>query len=530
MDPSGQSSSTSQQPTEETLVDLKKAIWARRPILGDIMEKHGKKNLFDYSKDFLDVNPSPLLDARKEELISMTEELLIPRIGAKDARGVAEELRKLPLVSTTDHHGPIQHPFFLNANIISALPYSEFTAHPLDYLVVFSFASVSLNNASAFSRGVLFHGGMNGSGNLIRLPILPDKMKMGVVHATRSFTGDEVNKAQDLLLQKQKAGEVTAKRAEGIHHILQEFFASPDVLDAPDFNAQLTKVTYNTWPQFFSPAVGTNAIVPAMPKLVYLEIETLVNALLERYPLHNPASLLYRVLFDPVCVPLIQKYFNNLPGAFSEESEWGSYFFWGLDDKQHRVRLKREGNRICSFGGTISCDLTPEAISEALRTKKIYPGMFLCYLVVSLYYGMKCLGGFCQVNDLTLAKQAWMQFLEDLGEHEEAAAVIPVQTKELGGDGLVLVHLHTRKDELVPATGFDMLLDESDTTFPQFLELSKKVTLEEMMNPMLPEIYTVLYPSHERDPNLLSATPEKIYKATGLQEKLLSELPSSFDE
>ena len=66
MDPSGQSSSTSQQPTEETLVDLKKAIWARRPILGDIMEKHGKKNLFDYSKDFLDVNPSPLLDAEKK--------------------------------------------------------------------------------------------------------------------------------------------------------------------------------------------------------------------------------------------------------------------------------------------------------------------------------------------------------------------------------------------------------------------------------------------------------------------------------
>jgi hypothetical protein len=292
-------------------------------------------------------------------------------------------------------------------------------------------------------------------------------------------------------------------------------------------NTQITKIAFRTWPQFFHRAVGNSKELPPVPQLVYLEIETLVTQILERHHFYRPGTLLNRLLFDPACVPLIQKYFDGLPGAFSEEQQWGSYLFWGLDDKQHRVRLRRHGDVIRSFGGTISCDMTPEALSEALRTKKIYPGMFLCYLVVSLYYGMKCLGGFCQVNDLTMTKQAWMDFLRELGEQDEAAAVIPVQTKELGGDGLVMVHLHTKKDDLVPATGFDMMLDESDTSFSHFLDLSKKVTLEEMMNPMLPEIYTVVYPLHERDAQLSTLAPEAIYKATGLQDKLLNEFPST---
>ena len=95
--------------------------------------------------------------------------------------------------------------------------------------------------------------------------------------------------------------------------------------------------------------------------------------------------------------------------------------------------------------------------------------------MVSLYYGMKCLGGFCQVHDLTIMKVAWASLLREIGENGEADALEPVQTKELGGDGLVLSYMKTLTNELVPATGIDMLIEPNgDQSYEHYLALSKK--------------------------------------------------------
>lgn len=526
MDATGDSSpSTSSQSVDEIITALKTAIWARRPILGDIMTKHGSQNIFEYSLDFMDVNPAPLLDLRKEELISVFEELLGDRLGKQVAADVAAQLRSLALVSTTDHHSLIQHPFFLNANIISALPSIENTALDYRYLVVFSFASVSLNNASGYARGLMFHGGVKGSENMVRLPIFPDKLKMGVVHSTRAFNREDLSKAEDELMKREKKGEIAAGRGEKLRTLMEKYLGTDDVLSAPDLNTQFTKINYAMWPQFFHTREGV--VSKRMPQLIYYEIETLVTEMLLRIHLKQPESLMYKILFDADYRPLLLKYFNNLPGAFSLEKEWGTYLFWGVDDKQHRVRLKLEENKITSFGGTIQSELTPDALADALRSKKIYPSMMLCYLMVSLYYGMKCLGGFCQVHDLTLMKEAWAKLLRDAGKEEEADATTPIQTKELGGDGMVLSYMYTPDKEAVPATGFDMLLDtDTDTTVGHFLDLSKKVTLAEIMNPMLPEMYTVLYPIDQRDAALLTTPPETIFRETRLQDILLEHTSS----
>jgi hypothetical protein len=506
---------------EQTLDALKAAIWSRRPILGDIMQKHGSQNLFEYSIDFMDVNPAPGLDERKGELIGVFEELLSKRLGASVAAKAAQQLRNLALVSTTDHHAVIQHPFFLNANIISALPSMD--GHHPDYhhLIVLSFASVSNNNASAYPRGILFHGGVNGTNNLIRLPILPDRLKMSVVYATRPFTREDLTKAEEELVKREQKGEVAKGRGEKLRDVMEEYFGAPDVLNAADFNAQITIINHRLWQRLFHKA--DCSIEGKIPDLIYLEIETLVVEVLQRFHLHSPTSLLHRLLFDADYRSQAHKHFNNIPGAFSLEKEWGTFFFWGLDDKQHRVRLFLDGNRIRSKEGTISVELTPEAVATALQEKRIYPGMLLCYLMVSLYYGMKCLGGFCQVNDLTMTKRAWRALLTELGNTQEAQAVEPVQTRELSGDGMVLSYMRTVKDEVVPATGFDMALKDKDTTFERYLGLSKRVTMEEIMNPMLPEMYTVLYPQDERQPALTSIHPEDILQATGLDERLARE-------
>lgn len=501
---------------------IKQSIWKRRPILSEIMKKHGDKTLYRYSQDFMDINPSPLLDARKPELIATAKELIEERLGADVAAGVARQLTKYPLVSTTDHHGPIQHPFFLNANIVSAIPYLENTDPDLNYLIVFSFASVSVNNASAYPRGIIFHGDKNGSGSFVRLPILPDKLKMGVVYGTRSFTREDLTKAELELLKKEKGGEVALGRGEQIRNLMEEFCGDRQILGAPDLSEQITEMNFRLWPRLFHNAENRTAGC-AIPDLIYLEIETLVRELMIKHHLTNPASPLYKVLFNGEYRALALKYFNNLPGAFSLENGWGSFFFWAVDDKLHRVQLKLGGNTTASLHSkhhSYSYELNPQEIEKALKERKIFPSMLLCYLLVSLYYGMKCLGGFCQVHDLTKTKEAWQKLLREMNNESEADAVTPVQTKELGGDGLVLAYLKTVDGSLIPATGIDLVLEKTNTSYEKYVELSKRVTLSEMMNPMLPEMYTVLYPFPDREPELATLSPESILKETGLEEKL----------
>lgn len=508
---------------ETTLLALREAIWRRRPILGEIMRKHGGDLLFDYARDFMDVNDAPVLDPYKPELIDTLVTLLGERLGTDTAEQARRQLKKFALVSTADHHAMIDHPFWVNANIISTLPFLERPDRDVFSHIVLSFASVSLNNASGFARGILFHGGMGNSSNLIRLPILPDKMKMGIVWGSRAFTREDLDRAQAALREKQDAGDIDPSRRAAIAEYIEEFCGAADVLESPDLNTQITKVNFRLWPQLFHSPSGQPP-GRSMLDLLYLEIETLVTELLLRRHL-TENTLVHRFLFHPDFQRLALRHFDGIAGAFCRQNGSGTYMFWAIDSNMHRVRLELEGGRLISrTQPELSVDFTPEGVAQALREKRIYPSMLLCYVMVSLYYGMKCLGGFCQVHDLTVTKEAWGNMLRELGETKEAKALTPIQTKELGGDGMVLAYSRSAsKEEMFPATGIDMYLSENDTSVEKYLNRSKVVTMQEMMNPMLPEMYTVLYADSERDRELLRITPEQILRETGLQEKLLAE-------
>jgi hypothetical protein len=97
---------------------LEQAIYDRRPVLGDIMTKHGQKNLYAYTLDFLDVNSNPTLDVRRGAFLDIVHDALVPKLGTIVADEVRAQLHRKPLVSTIDHHGIIDHPFFVNANIV----------------------------------------------------------------------------------------------------------------------------------------------------------------------------------------------------------------------------------------------------------------------------------------------------------------------------------------------------------------------------------------------------------------------------
>lgn len=485
------------------------------------MEKHGQELLFDYTKNFLDVNGSEILDRRKPELIAVAKELISKRLGPEIGMAVAKQLAFKSLLSTTDHHAAIQHPFWVNANIISALPYLENQNPLLKYLIVLSFSSISVNNASGYARGLMLHQ-QEDSGNLARLPILSDKHKMATVYCALAFSRKNLVKAERQLSKQVAAKLISARRAEQVRGVMEKYFSTDDILDCELFKEQITKINFKMWPDFFHGATGGNIAGKYNPPgLIYLEIETLVAELLIRHHLFNKDSLLYKFLFNLEYQKLIPEIFNNIRGAFSLDKNWGTYLFWGVDAKQHRERmfLSVDG-QLRSESGRHAYKFSPEGVKQALENKEIFPGMVFCYLVVSLYYGFKCLGGFCQVNDLTATKLAWQKLLGSVGEREEAEAVGPVQTKELGGDGMVLSYVKSAVGGIQPATGIDMILSSRSTLFDKYYEMSKQVTLAEMMGPMLPEIYAVLYNNKERDRLIMKLTAQDIVNESGIKNKL----------
>ncbi|MFA7286405.1 MAG: hypothetical protein WC052_01940 [Patescibacteria group bacterium] len=497
---------------------LRQAIWQRRPILGEIMDRHGAKTLYEYARDFLDVNPAPRLDERKEELIAVVEKLVAERINPSVGKRVALQLRSKALISTIDHHGPIDHPFFVNANLISSLPVMDTDDPDLCAAVVFSFASVSVNNASAYPRGILLNGKRAGQHELIRIPILPDRLKMSVVYDLEPFTAADIDRACARLDALARGGALTIPRATAAKKILGEIFANPDVLNAPDFSTQITKINFALWPKLF----GSQPL-----DLIYIDIESIVATLLQEVHLINADSLLYRMLFDDRVREEATNCFDGIPGAFSQAKGTGTCFFWGIDEKHRRVSLQIANGSLTLPNGLPIVPWNPEAIRTALKAKKIFPSMLTCYIMVSLYYGMKCLGGFCQVHDLTLTKRAWQSLLTFMAEHEEAAAVAVVQTKELGGDGLVLAYLENDDASLTPATGIDLAIDENAAPHEHYAAIARSVTVDELMGSLLPEMYTVLYAAHEREADLTELSPTKILQARKVEQKIKAALRRS---
>lgn len=490
-------------------LELRGTVLNKRPVFKKILDKFGKKTVFEYSEHFLFVKPVPAFEARRPICIEIIRQELEKRLGSEVADDVAAQLTEKPLVNTTDHHAIIDHPFFVNTDIIASLPYRDNKDVKMSYVVVLSFASVSLDNPSGYPRGIMVHGGDYGEGPMIRLPIMADRMKMKTVYGMDPYTREDLNRAISLLGNRQKAGLLSENRKNRITSFINEYLGKEDILSAPDFSTQITKINYDIWPEFF--AQGTEPM-----RLIYLDVESVVKEILLKRILPNPAHLIHKLLFDPVARDAFARNFENIPCAFSYKTDkriyYGTFLFWGRDDKGYRV----------GFEPSDSNYLTPESVEAGLRDKRIFPSTMLVYTIISLYYGLKCLGGFSQVHDLTEMKHAFIKTLEELGMKDDAVNAADAQTKEFSGDGIVLAYHKNAKGNFTPSTGIDLMLSEDKLSYDDYETLAQCVYIQEMIGPLVPEMYQVLFPSYNRDLKFSILTAENIMKSTGLNKRLRS--------
>lgn len=512
--PDGPSDAT----VKTTVALLWERVFAKSPMLKMLVEKYGSIDLARFADYFMTYETPSFYRVRREEFLGVVSELVTKRLGKTVSQNVCDQLRRTSLVSTTDHHSFIQHPYWINSNITNALPYAAAPEKHLHTLITFSFATVSLNNPSGYPKGLLFHGKEQGVGGFVKLPILPDKEKMRMVYVTRPYSQEDLDRAHAALDEKVKEGTVSATRAEQVHAFLHNELGTKEMLAAEDLNEQITKLNWNLWPRLFKKEENSH-----LPNLLYIEIETIVRELLIRHHFSDRSSSIHALLFTPEGRERAHRLLEGLPGMFSTAEKTGTFFFWAADAKGHRVRLDLVDGHLVSDDGSISIAFEPEALTAALKRKAIMPAMGLCYLMVGFYYGFSCIGGFSQIRDMSLLKKAWSAWLHEGGFTDEAAATAGVDTMLMSAGGMVLAYIPTDHHTLVMASGLDMLFEPNlDTRFSRYRELAKKVSFQASMEAILLDTYRVFYADGEREEALLRYSSEDITRATGLYSTFLS--------
>lgn len=485
---------------------LKEAIFARRPVLKEIMMKHGHESLSAYAERYHDVSAQAVFAERREEFLAIVEEDTKRLLDADVAARLVAQLRRLPVVSTADHHGPLVHPLFLNSNILFSLPFAD--NHDA-LLPVFAFSSVSINNHSSYGRGILFHTTRDGAPIEHRFPIFPDREKMCTVFGLRAFTKSDIDRTMRRITSHAHTRTFSSTMTERVLSVLTHIFSSPSALSHPTFSEQITVVNHGLWKKFFHDT--------PYPSFVALDVERLITTSLLRHHLPDSNSIFSAMLFNPSVRRLVWEYFCGIEGVLQHDR--GTHFFWARDPKGHRVSLFEQHGVLRSREGTITIPLTVESITDALQSGRIFPSMLFSYLLLNFHYGFRCLGGFSQINTLSQMKLAWRALLTTLGSNENLDAIRSLDVR-LMNDGLTVAYAAVG-NTIIPAAGLDLFLHGSKASLQAIHTSADRLTVAEGFLPALPEIYRVLYHDTERNPELLSITPEYIIDAFRLREKIV---------
>lgn len=490
---------------------LKKQVLKVRPILAELIEKHGNKNLYQYAKEYKDVNENPIIESRKDELIGTLHSMVEKRLDRATADSVSKQLKKYYFVSTTDHHGPISHSYFLNTNLVQALNCMDGKDPEINNVITLSCSNISLNNSS-YPRGILFQARTNNHTETRKLPFLPAADRLCPVYDYRAYTEIDMQRVKKVIADKVRNKEINASLQEKLLHLIDEIYGNDYVYNSADFAQQITKSNYKLWNKLFQ----YNNV--SVPNLVFIEQELLVANLLINYHLFSN-TILNKMIFNSDYAKLIEHYFEGMEGGFSRLNKTGTYLFWGLPKgAKYRLQLWRDGDYLVSENGEYKIHLTPDEIKDALERKALIPSMLLTFFVLSFYYGLKCLGGFCQVNYLTFMKDAYVKMQAELQNYKAIEACVRVQTKEY--NEFTIAFSHNPGDKMSLATGIDLYLYGKENLWSQISKMANNITFSEALNPLMPEFYTVMYPAKDREENLFAISSDQIIKFTGLDKKI----------
>jgi hypothetical protein len=475
----------------ENLDKLKSAVFAKRQELANIYASSSTLSLKDYAfswQIFSNIKGANVLANKAQILLEKTHSKEI-------TKAVVKQLKSVPLVSSIDHHGIINHPFFVNSNLI----YSQ--RPNLDYLICLSTAGISLNNSSW--PGCLLATGSDG--RMVRFPFFSGKFKNTAVLSAPALGKKEV---LDVKIKIQSANIFSQNNKDRLLDLVAETFQNESFYNKENFSQQACYASEALWAKVF----------PLAPKLIYLPLEEIIKLIFEQDIYLDKAHVLHKLFFSAEGWAVLTKHFSGIDGSFGQDNK-GSFLFWGINSSGRRVHLSAGNNKLTGDDFIIEGDA--RSLIEGLSSGRLYPGSLVCFLVL-LFYGITCLGGFNQVNWLTVIKKKFVNLLNEIGESAVAGEVALVPANNFA-EGSLIFDINSQ-DKIYKPTLLDLFLKNDPRLFEKYSQLAKHVTLGESIEVQLPEIYKVITPANERLEALLAITQSQIISQSGLGHKILSVL------
>lgn len=94
-----------------------------------------------------------------------------------------------------------------------------------------------------------------------------------------------------------------------------------------------------------------------------------------------------------------------------------------------------------------------------------------------------------------------------------------IETKIMGGD-IALAFLQDKNGSLFQATGLDLMLYGTNSTWNKIVESAKGMSLQNGVDSMMPLFYEVMYPENKRDKKLQNITVDQIAQLEGFNNKV----------
>lgn len=505
--------------SRETFELLKEAILSRRPVLRMILSEYGDKPIKEYVEHRLVSETKCPFPSRQHEFFSVFRVEVERIFGREIADRAVEQMKTCFSVSTADHHGPLTSPFFINPNLLCAAV-SEMKSEvssdlKKEFLITFPCANVSFNNSS-FPRGLLYHlSGMDSSDNTRvvteRLSFVSAKNRLSSLYGAPAYRKEDVMKFYPEIDRQMTEFRVPRTLVKKLRSVVSEIYENEDVMLQSNFSDQMTLSNFFLWRKFFP-----DGQIPC--DLLYLSMENIATDLLLQFHIKK-GTILDQVIFDAQFEPFVKRHFNGIQGAFDLERRQGTYLFWGLlPGRNYIIALEKVGNELVGDDGKFRVPYTREAIAQALRDKKLVPGLLLDYMVLVFYYGLRCLGGFNQVNYLTSMKNAWISMMREIGIDDGLDGLEKVETDGLAGD-MTIAYITDGFGKFYGATGLDLVLYQNADSWRTLKDMTQEISVSESLFPLFAEFYPIVYSAEERVLELSAVTSDDIIEYLGLQRK-----------
>ena len=414
---------------------------------------------------------------------ALTRELL----GEEDAARLCEAL-KMKAVCTADHHGSLYCSQFLQGDFLFALIMEKLGSRN-PYVPVLAAGQVELEN-STYSRGICAY--RSGDEKQF-LPLFPAKYSVQLASHASAVTQDMTDRFRRRFISS--GDDLPLRQVLG--EICRDIYDSEEVRNAGDFSDQTTLIGKNLMKHLFRGEA---------PSFLYIEMERVVLPLLLA-ELSDESSLIYRFLYDGhMREELIRK---KLPDGLS----LSDLLFRAADEKGRKVMLSLNSDGFLTGRDwrkePVCFDTRPDVLSELLREKKVFPGVFTEALLLFFERGITWMGGMFQASYLPHWQAALTEVLEGEGFAGQAELI-----REYDCSGYVCGPMLM----LWPGDGFattagPVELWQTPVTFERIRQSARKTSLWDGHMIGLSEMYFDLVLRDERETDWYRKIAEEMFRA-----------------